>query len=285
MSKTFDHCFTDLGDVRLHYVTAGAGPAVVLIHGWPQTWFMWRDIIGPLSEKFRVIAPDLRGLGDSSRPVLGYDKKTLANDIWRLIHDSLGHEECFVVGHDWGGATAYALAAQNRQAVKKMAILDMPVPGDGTPIIFNNRWHHSLHWELDFPEALTAGREDLYLSFFYRNWGGGPTVISEDAQAEYLRTYRQPGAMRAGFNLYRATKQDIEDNQRFIADGKLKMPILCYGGALGRGRGPLAMESWQRVAENVEGGVLDDCGHWIPEEKPEWVAETLLNFFAEQPAK
>jgi pimeloyl-ACP methyl ester carboxylesterase len=191
---------------------------------------MWRKIIPGLADRYRVVAPDLRGLGDSARPVGGYDKKTMANDVWRLVHDVLGETRFFLVGHDWGGPIAFALAAQHRDAVRRLAIFDVPVPGDGTPVMFNNRWHHGLHWELDFPEALTAGREDLYLGFFYRNWGARPDAISEEDQREYLRTYRQPGAMRAGFNLYRATPQDVEDNQRFLAAGKLAIPVLCYGG-------------------------------------------------------
>jgi pimeloyl-ACP methyl ester carboxylesterase len=276
------HDFADLGDVRLHYVTAGSGPAVVLIHGWPQTWYMWRHIMPGLAEKYRVVAPDLRGLGDSSKPVLGYDKKTLASDIWRLMHDVLGEKRFFAVGHDRGGPTAYSLAAQHRDAVRRLAIFDAPVPGDGTPVMFNNRWHHGLHWELDFPEALTAGREDVYLGFFYRNWGGRPDCIPEADQAEYLRTYRLPGSMRAGFNLYRATPQDVIDNEAFVAEGKLKMPVLCYGGPLGRGRGMGAIESWRRVAEDVRGGIAEGCGHWIPEERPQWALEQLLAFFGEE---
>ena len=145
--------------------------------------------------------------------------------------------------------------------------------------MFNNRWHHGLHWELDFPEALTAGREDIYLGFFYRNWGGRPDAISQDAQQEYIRAYRLPGAMRAGFNLYRATPQDVADNEAWIAAGKLGMPVLCYGGPLGRGRGTGAIESWRRVAEDVRGGIAEGCGHWIPEERPQWVIEQLLAFF------
>ena len=282
MTDLFQHAYADLGDVRLHYVTAGSGPAVVLLHGWPQTWYMWRDVMPGLAGGYRVIAPDLRGLGDSSRPVGGYDKKTLAQDVWRLVHDVLGEDDLFVVGHDWGGPTAFALAAQHRDAVKRLAIFDVPVPGDGTPVMFANRWHHGLHWELDFPEALTAGREDVYLGFFYRNWGGRPDAISPDAEREYLRAYRQPGAMRAGFNLYRATPKDVADNQAFLSEGKLKMPVLCYAGALGRGRGELALESWRRVAEDVRGGIVEDCGHWIPEERPQWAVEQLLAFFGEE---
>lgn len=281
MNAQLEHGFADLGEVRMHYVTAGQGAPVVLIHGWPQTWYMWRHVIAGLASRYRVIAPDLRGLGDSSRPITGYDKKTLAQDIWRVVHDVLGEKRMFVVGHDWGGPTAYAFAAQHRDAVRRMAIFDAPVPGDGTPVMFSNRWHHGLHWELDFPEALTAGREDVYMGFFFRNWGARPNAISEEDQEVYFRAYRQPGAMRAGFNLYRATPQDVKDNEAFVAQGKLKMPILCWGGAHGRGRGMAAIESWRRVAEDVRGGVAEDCGHWIPEERPDWTVEQLRAFFNE----
>ena len=282
MNNSLQHNYADLGDVRLHYVTAGQGPGIVLLHSWPQTWFMWRDIIPGVAKKYRVVAPDLRGLGDSSRPENGYDKRTVASDVWRLMRDVLGEKTFFVVGHDWGGPTAFSLAAQHREVVQRMVIFDVPVPGDGTPVMFNNRWHHGLHWEIDLPEQLTAGREDVYLGFFYRTFGARPDAISQEAQQEYLRCYRQPGAMHAGFNFYRATPQDVKDNQAFLAQGKLPMPILCYGGAKGRGRGPLALESWQRVAANVRGGVVEDAGHWIPEEKPEWAVDEILKFFGEE---
>jgi pimeloyl-ACP methyl ester carboxylesterase len=282
MPDLIRHDFADLGDVRLHYVTAGRGPAVLLLHGWPETWYMWRDIIPRLAAAYRVIAPDLRGLGDSSRPAGGYDKKTIANDVWRLASDTLGEQRLFVVGHDWGGPVAFSLAAQHREAVRRLAIFDVPVPGDGTPVMFNNRWHHGLHWELDFPEALTVGREDVYLGFFYRTFGARPDAVSEEAQREYLRTYRLPGAMRAGFNFYRATPQDVADNEAFLAQGKLQMPVLCYGGTHGRGRGMAALESWKRVAVDVRGGIVEGCGHWIPEERPDWAAEQLLAFFGEE---
>ena len=111
MLEPFKHAYADVGDVRLHYVTVGQGPAVVLLHGWPQTWYMWRGVMPGLATRYRVIAPDLRGLGDSSRPPDGYDKKTLAQDVWRLVHDVLLEQWLFVVGHDWGGPIAFALAA------------------------------------------------------------------------------------------------------------------------------------------------------------------------------
>lgn len=276
------HDYADLGDVRLHYVSAGEGPPVVLLHGWPQTWYMWREVLPQLAMHHRVIAVDLRGLGDSSRPAGGYDTKTVAGDIWRLMSDHLGHESFYVVGHDWGGPVAYALAAQHRDAVRAMAIFDAPVPGDGSIITHIQRWHHGLHCEPDLPEALIVGREDLYLGYLYRKAGARPDAISEEAKREYLRTYQQPGAMRAGFNYYRALEQDIKDNKVFIREGKLQMPILCYGGgAPNVGRGLYVMDSWLRVANDVRGGVAEGCGHWIPEERPAWVAEQVIKFFAD----
>lgn len=274
------HEYADLGEVRLHYVTGGEGPAIVFLHGWPQTWYMWRDVLPGMMQNHRVIAVDMRGLGDSSRPAGGYDTKTVAQDIWRLLHDVLGEKRFFVAAHDWGGPVTYALAAQHRDAVRGMAIFDAPVPGDGSILTAMGRWHFGFHAEADLPEAMVAGREDLYLRYMFRKGGARPDAIAEEAQQEYLRTYSQPGAMRAGFNYYRAMSQDAKDNMAFIKQGKLQMPILVYGGgAANVGRGLYAMDSWQRVADDVRGGVAEGCGHWIPEEKPAWVVERLQDFF------
>ena len=276
------HDWADLGDVRLHYVSGGQGPAIVFLHGWPQTWYMWRDVLPGLMQRYRVIAVDLRGLGESSRPAAGYDTQTVSQDVWRLMHDVLGERSFHVVAHDWGGPVAYALAAQHRDAITAMAIFDAPVPGDGSTLTALGRWHFGFHAEADLPEALIAGREELYLRHMYRKGGARPDAVSEEAQREYLRTYSQPGAMRAGFNYYREMARDAKDNQVFIKQGKLQMPILVYGGgAQGVGRGLYAMDSWQRVASDVRGGVAEGCGHWIPEERPAWVVERLLEFFTD----
>ncbi|MEY3905543.1 MAG: hypothetical protein RIR59_366 [Pseudomonadota bacterium] len=274
------HHRADLGAVQLHYVTAGAGAPVVLLHGWPQTWFMWRDVIPLMAPHAQLIVPDLRGLGDSSRPADGYDKMTVARDIAALM-DQLGHAQFRVVAHDWGGPVAFALAAQYPERVIAMAIYDAPVLGDGGPIEHHNRWHFGFHGLPDLPEALTEGREDLYLRFFYRFGGAHPDAICEAAQAEYVRAYAQPGAMTAGFNYYRAVPQDIADTTAFRAAGKsLDMPILVYGGdPTMRGRGMTALDSWARIGRNVTGGVAENCGHWIPEERPDFVAAESLRHF------
>lgn len=281
MTQALTHDFAQVDDVMLHYVTSGRGPVVVLLHGWPQTWYGWRHIIPALAQRYTVIAPDLRGLGDSSRPLAGYDKKTVAHDVWQLVNGKLGHQQFFLVGHDWGGPTAYALAAAHPAAVARLAILDVVVPGDGGDFSQGGqRWHHQFHLTADLPEALTAGRERLYLSWFYRTFGHRPDAISEADVNEYVRTYSQIGAMRAGFAYYRALPQDAADNRATIARFKLPMPVLAIGGANGRGRGREPEASLKRVALRVQGDVVPDCGHWIPEEQPRYLAERLLEFFA-----
>ena len=286
------HNYADVGDVMLHYVTAGpnapVGPPVVLLHGWPQTWYEWRHVIPALAEHYTVIAPDLRGLGDSSRPLSGYDKKTVANDIWRLVSETLGHKSFYLAGHDWGGPTAFALAVAHPDAIKKLSIIDVVIPGDGGDFSQGGRrWHHQFHMTPDLPEALIQGRERVYLQWFYQTFAYKPGAISEQDLDEFVRTYSQPGALRAGFDFYRNLPQDTKDNAALLATGfRLPMPVLAIGGGVsyphGRGRGGDVEASLKRVATNVRGVVLPDCGHFVPEEQPEAVARLLLDFFREK---
>jgi pimeloyl-ACP methyl ester carboxylesterase len=272
------HHEVEAGDVRIHYVTAGSGPPLVLLHGWPQTWYAWRHVIGELAADYRLIAPDLRGLGDSSRPPAGYDKKTVAGDVWRVVTHEIGDRPFYLAGHDWGGPVAYALAAAHPEAVRRLAILDVVIPGDagGSFSQSGRRWHHRFHQTPDLPEALVAGREDVYLSWFFRNFGATADAVSADDFAEYLRTYRLPGALRAGFEYYRALEQDEADNRDA---SMLDMPVLALGGACGWGRGREVLDSLRRMARHVEGGVVDNAGHWIPEEQPREVAARFRDFF------
>ena len=280
------HNYADLGEVLLHYVTAGSGPPVILIHGYPQTWWEWRHQIPVLAENYSVIAPDMRGLGDSSRPSTGYDKKTIANDIWRLVNEVLGYKRFFLVGHDWGGPTAYALAAAHPEAVRKLVIVDVTIPGGGDFSQGGRRWHHHFHMTPDLPEALTIGREEIYLAWFYRTFAYRPDAIDEVDLHEYCRTYRQPGAMRAGFSLYRSMIQDIADNTKNIARLKLPMPVLTVAGGTsyphGRGRGEEAEKSLKQVALNVRSVIVPNCGHFVPEEAPEVLNCELQSFFVEE---
>jgi pimeloyl-ACP methyl ester carboxylesterase len=264
-------------------VTAGRGDPVVLLHGWPQTWFEWRRIMPALAERYTVIAPDMRGLGDSSRPATGYDKRTIANDIHQLVR-KLGFEKIFLAGHDWGGPVAYAYACAHPEDVRKLAILDVTIPGEGWENIrqINRRsgiWHLAFHSVRDLPEALVAGRERTYLSWFYRSAAYNPTAISEAEIDEYVRCYSAPGAMRAGFEYYRAIFTDVDHNKE-NAKTKLKMPVLALGGE--RGFHVLPLRSMKELAGNVRGGVVERCGHWIAEERPEYLIDQFTAFFGEK---
>lgn len=278
------HHYEDLGDVKIHYVVAGSGPVVVLIHGWPQTWYTWRHLIHDLAKDYTVIAPDLRGLGDSSRPELGYDKKTVAGDIWTVISEINNINRFHLVGHDWGGAVAYALASEHPDAVVTLSILDVVIP-KGSSARFSQggkRWHHAFHLTPDLPEALTQGREELYLRWFFQNFGATPNAISEEDAAEYIRCYSRPGRMQAGFEYYRALPMDIQDNE---LNPVLTMPVLALGGAESWGRRQEVFDSLSELAGDVTGGVIEGAGHWIPEEQPEVLAQKLRAFFESKSKK
>ncbi|WP_108610596.1 alpha/beta hydrolase [Aminobacter sp. MSH1] len=274
------HHTAQVESVRLHYVTAGAGEPLVLLHGWPQTWWEWRRIIPALSERYLVIAPDLRGLGDSSCPLAGFDKRTVASDIFKLVHDQLGHSTFHLVGHDWGGVVAYALTHAHQACVRRLSIIDVVVPiGSPDELTWNGRrWHHTFHWQRDLPEALVTGRERAYLSWFYKNLAFNASAITEEDLLEYVRAYSQPGVLRSGFEYYRATHQDIENFNESMKV-KLAMPVLAIGGE--NSRKTQVAENLKLLADDVRECIIDRCGHWVPEEQPEALARALLEFFAE----
>lgn len=282
--NNIEHHHARLSGVALHYVTAGQGDPVVLVHGWPSTWYEWRHVIPLLAGGYRVIAPDLRGLGDSSRPADGFDKKTLAADLWELLSGTLGLKAWHLVGHDWGGPVAFALAAAHPEAIRTLALLDVTPPGIGPDFSQGGkRWHHAFHMTPDLPEALVLGREREYLGWFYETFSWQRGAIGPADIDEYMRTYTQPGALRAGFAFYRNMPRDAEDNRALLAAGlRLPMPVLGVGGgrAEARGRGGEPEAALREVADDVTGAVLTDCGHFIPEEKPQELAALLLGHFA-----
>jgi len=271
-----------LSRVTLHVAEAGAGVPVVLLHGWPQTSHEWRKLVPLLSGRFRLVMPDLPGLGDSSIPADGYDKKTIAADLVEVCAQ-LGLGRFHLVGHDWGGPTAFALACALPERVRTLTILDVTIPGIGPDISQGGRrWHHAFHITPDLPEALTAGREREYLGWFYQAFSWQRGAVEPADIDEYLRCYTRPGAMRAGFEYYRALPQDKADNRATLESGfRLKMPVLALGGARAeaRGRGEEPLESLRVIANDVRGGAIPECGHFIPEEQPEVLAERLLGFF------
>lgn len=277
-----EHRKLALSRVDLHVVTAGAGPAVVLLHGWPQTWHAWRKVMPLLEANHRLIAPDLPGLGDSTRPASGYDKKTLAADLWEMC-ERLDLDRIHLVGHDWGGPTAFALACAHADAVQTLTILDVTIPGIGPDISQGGRrWHHAFHMTPDLPETLVRGREREYLAWFYTEFCWREGAIDASDIDEYVRCYAQPGALSAGFAYYRSIPQDKINNAAILASGfRLPMPVLALGGARteARGRSGEPLDSLRLIAPDARGGAVPDCGHFIPEEQPEVLAERLLEFF------
>ena len=277
-----EHRSLHLSRITLHLVTAGSGEPVVLLHGWPQTGHEWRKVIPLLAGSYRLIVPDLPGLGDSSRPAGGYDKKSIAADLSEMC-ERLQLGRFHLVGHDWGGPSAFALACALPERVRTLTVLDVTIPGIGPDISQGGRrWHHAFHMTPELPEALVQGREREYLGWFYREFCWQRGALAQADIDEYLRCYSQPGAMRAGFEYYRALPQDKADNQALLDSGfRLPMPVLALGGARAeaRGRGEEPLESLRAIASNVSGGAIPECGHFIPEEQPALLAERLLHFF------
>lgn len=290
-ATTFTHGMADTEPgLRLHYVTAGEGArTIVLLHGFPQTWWEWRHVIPALVEAgFRVIAPDYRGAGNSWRPLGGYDKRTMAEDIHRLLRQHLGIQgPIALLGHDIGLMVAYAYAQAHRDDVSELVVMDAPLPG--TAVFDRLRadprvWHFAFHGARDVPEMLVAGRERKYLQAFYNARCFDPSTISEADLDIYASAYAAPGAMRAGFELYRAFDQDAEDNRDALRrNDKLTMPVLAVGGATSTS-GPLVEEMMREVAQDVTGIRVPDTAHWIAEENPRALTVALLAFLTSEAA-
>jgi pimeloyl-ACP methyl ester carboxylesterase len=275
----YTHHKTTVNGILMHYVIGGKGDPVVLLHGWPETWYEWRHIIPQLiANNYTVIAPDMRGFGDSEKPQIGYDTKTVAEDIYQLVK-KLGNSKIYIVAHDWGGPVAYSYAAAHPQDVRKMVILDTLLPGFGLEEAANfspnGLWHLSFHTVRDLPEKLIEGKEDIYLNWFY-DWTYNQSAITSEDREEYIKQYSKPGAMRAGLEYYRAVFEDSEQNKEY-ANEKLEIPILTIGGEAGIGNFTAA--SFQKVANNVTGITLPNTGHFIPEERPNFLTKQILEFF------
>ena len=241
---------------------------------------MWRHLYPYLVKNgFNVIMPDLPGLGKSSAPK-SFDKKTIASYIQVFVHDFLGFDKIFIIGHDWGGPISFSYAQTCQNKVKKIVLIDVPIPGDGSADFSENRWHHQFHKIINLPEELTLDREEIYLNYFYNNWSGKNFVMDRDAQKKYLDAYANKNAMKSGFEYYRALPQDIKDNLKFLKKGKLNIPFLGIAGGEGYGRGiKIILNSLKRVTNNYEGYEISNCGHWVAEEEPKLISKYIIKFF------
>ena len=255
------------GDAAIHVRTGGKGPAVVLLHGYGETGDMWAPMAADLMRDHFVIVPDLRGLGLSSKPAGGFDKKTQAADVVAVL-DRYNVKQADLVTHDIGNMVGFAFAAQHRDRVRRFVLIDAPLPGVGP---WEEVLKNPLLWHFRFGgpdmERLVAGRERIYLDRFWNEFSATPSRFTEASREHYAKLYALPGAMHSGFAQFAAFDQDAADNKAFLAEGgKLKMPVLAVGG--GKSFGPLMAMVMRAAAENVEESVVPDSGHWIMEENP-----------------
>ena len=268
--------FADVNGVKLHYLVAGKGDPVVLLHGYAQTSHMWRPLITKLSDKHTVIAPDLRGFGQSSAPEGGYTKKAMAQDIHALVK-SLNYDRIRLVGHDIGLMVAYAYAAQYASEVDRLVLMEAFLPGVGdwnNVFLLRDLWH--FHFFGKTPLALVTGRERIYLEHFWNDFAADATKsVPEVDRRFYVKEYARPGHMKAGMEVFRAFPKDAEDFAGF-ANTKLSMPLLVISGE--KAGGPFLIEQGKMVATNVEGVLVKGSGHWLMEEAPDQVIPKLVEF-------
>jgi haloacetate dehalogenase len=270
--------------IRQHYLDAGEGVPVILLHGFPETSFAWRHQIPELAEHYRVIAPDLRGYGETDKPYHGYDKRTMAMDVLELMR-ALGLSKVALVGHDRGARVATRFTKDHPEAIDRLVVMDN-VPTRIVVREFSARtarayWFFIFHQVPDLPEALIAGREDIWLRTFFSDWTYDPHAISGDDFEVYVQAYRAPGAVRGAMADYRANAEDVEQD---LADAHVKIacPTLSVWGADFYAVGKMfdMAKVWAEMAVNLRTYAIPQCGHLPQEERPEIVNKLLLDFLS-----
>ena len=275
----FVHHFAEVNGTRIHYVSGGAGPAIVLLHGWPLTWREWRGIMPALAKAgFAVIAPDLRGLGDSDRPSHGYDKKTVADDIRHIVR-GLGFDSIDLVGTDIGMMVAVSWALHHPTELRHLVLAESLIPGFGLEELMNpangGYWHFGFHAQVDLATMLTEGKEAEYLG---NNWKMFSPLkgITADDRKEYLRTYGNPDGMRAGFRHYAAMLDDGKANRKAFSQ-KLTMPVLVLNAGLGIPQDQ-TLGGVVQVFAHVEHDKVLLAGHAFAADRPDWTADRIIEF-------
>ncbi|SIT37185.1 Alpha/beta hydrolase fold containing protein [Paraburkholderia piptadeniae] len=258
----------------------GNGPAVVLLHGYAETGDMWAPMAVDLARDHQVIVPDLRGLGLSSKPAHGYDKKTPAADIAGVLAD-LGVDQIDLVAHDIGNMVAFQFAVQHPERIRRLVLIDAPIPGIGP---WDDILKSPMLWHFRFGgadmERLVAGRERIYLDRFWNEFSADPARFDEEARVHYAELYALPGAMRAGFAQFAAFDQDAADNRAWLATGaRLRMPVLAVGGE--KSFGTTMAVVMRSAADDVRESVIPDSGHWVMEENPRATIALVRGFLAD----
>ena len=257
----------------------------MLLAGYPQSWFAWRKVMPRLAGRYRVIAPDLPGQGDSDRPQDGYDTQSLADSLHTLLA-KLEARRYYLAAHDVGAWLAYPHAALFGDQVLGLALLDAGIPGitlpDALPVSPERAWrtwHFAFHAIPDLPELLIAGKERVYLDWFLRRKTANPQTFSDADVDEYLRVFTKEGGLRAGLAFYRAADLSARQNRELSKRGKLQMPVLALSAD--QGSIPDMAAPLRDYADKVQGATIAHCGHFLPEEQPAAVAEALLHFFGQ----
>ena len=261
----------------IHVRVGGHGPAVVLLHGYGETGDMWSPLAADLVRDHTVIVPDLRGLGLSSKPAGGFDKKTQGEDVAGVL-DRLNVKQADVVTHDIGNMVGFAFAMEHPDRVRRFVLIDAPVPGVGP---WEEILKNPLLWHFRFGgpdmERLVAGRERIYLDRFWNEFSADPKRFDEASRAHYAKLYAMPGAMHSGFEQFHAFDQDAIDNRAWLASkGKLTMPVLALGGE--KSFNTQMADVMRAGATDVTGAIVPDSGHWIMEENPDATVKLVRAF-------
>lgn len=264
-------------DATIHVRIGGKGPAVMLLHGFGDTGDMWQPLAVRLMQDHTVVIPDLRGMGLSSHPDGGYDKKSQARELAGVL-DRLSVGRVALVTHDIGNMVGYAFAAQYRQRTTRWVAMDAPLPGIGE--IWEAQFHNPKTWHFNFRgpdvERLVAGRERILLNRFYNDLSANPAAIDEPTREHYAQLYALPNAIHDAFEQFAAFSQDGVDNLAFLAQGKLAMPVLAVGAD--HSYGSVEADDLRLVADDVTGAVVADSGHWIMEEQPDQAVDIIAAF-------
>jgi len=278
---TFTSRYVDTGDLRQHVVTGGEGPPLLLVHGWPQTWYAWRLIMPALARDFTIVAPDQRGTGLSGKPADGYDTATLAGDLVAVM-DALGHQRFAVAGHDTGMWIGYALAADHPGRAARLAVAETPLPGvSPSPPLFaparlnNALWHFAFNRLAAVNDQLVTGREEAYFGWQFATKAARP--LPDYAVRHYIDTLTDPAALHASFAIYRALDDTIAQNQQ-RKTRRLTLPVLGIGGD--HSLREQVADTMKLAADDVQTLVIPGCAHWVPEETPEETLAALTAFLA-----